>query len=248
MSILIKLRAVFSDYTFVIFYLLLAVCLYFVDWGKMSFWSIAATVILTTSFADFCTGLVHLYIDYRPLNYAVGMDKLYYFNGDRETEEFRQFKKSIVDKAPWFDEIIYNFKIHHRRPSTKSSINANFMNWAVPAFALLFYTMLLMYLSVFADYPELILSLLVGAALTANIEYIHYTVHGARGRPVGRRVIGLLQKLHLVYGKETHGRHHAGEGSGFCFLTGHTNFIVDYICRELLRRGIINQDHWFGLP
>ena len=94
--------------------------------------------------------------------------------------------------------------------------------------------------------PEYIFGVLVFTLLIANIEQIHHCVHCPSKFPISGRVVGFLQKAGLVYKTSTHTRHHRGDGVGFCFVTGHANFLVGLIRSFLLGRGIITEQRWHG--
>ena len=84
------------------------------------------------------------------------------------------------------------------------------------------------------------------AALYSDI--IHSWAHGSKTMPRGVKLVAFLRRMRLVYSAETHLKHHRDGTSGFCFITGHADFLVDWICRALLAAGVIHKRHWHGQP
>jgi len=115
---------------FVYFALALA-CLFSIEWSHFSFISFFIVLFVGIFAADFFSGLVHLYIDYRPLNYEKKFDLLYDYQGDRGSKEFIEMKSAIVSKANWFDHTIYSFKIHHRNAA--SNLNFPYRDFFIQA-------------------------------------------------------------------------------------------------------------------
>lgn len=251
---------IFKNYTFVIFYALLLAALTQIDWGGMSLPGVLVTLVVASIIADFASGLWHLFVDYYPLNYPLGYDQILFYKGKRDSEEFTQLRQSIIDRGSFMDRLAYQFKAHHKYPKCSRSINRNFLDTAIGAFAALAYAVFLLFvyrldnpsgillLTLLHAYPEYILGVLIFAALVANIEHIHHCVHYPKEFPIAGRVIGFLQRCGLVYASQTHTRHHRGDGVGFCFITGHANFAIGYLRKFLLGRGIITEDRWHGRP
>jgi len=254
------LKNLLLNYAVVFFYALLLAALAHLDWGGMSSTGIIVTIIVASIIADFVSGLWHLFVDYYPLNYQLGYDKLLFFKGKRDSKEFMRLRQSILFTGSFMEQLAYHYKAHHKFPKCSHSINKNFLDTSIGSFAALFYAffLLLAYkldnpsgiflLALLHAYPEYILGVLIFAALVANIELIHHCVHFPKEFPIAGRVIRFLQTFGLVYPSKTHTRHHRGDGVGFCFITGHTNFFVGYIRKFLLDRGIITEDRWHGKP
>lgn len=207
-------------------------------------------VVVATFVADFLSGLWHLFIDFYPLNYAAGVDKVYFYQGDRNSPEFLELSRSILGPVSTLDKLSYRYKIHHVKPKAvaKYGYNQVFLDTAPPAFVLILCALGWMALFGPGFQPVIPLMLLVMGGLIGHIEFIHSCVHDSPRFPRGRKVVALLQRLRLIYATETHTKHHRGDGLGFCFLTGHTNFLVTRICAFLLRSGVVTDDRWHGRP
>jgi Lipid desaturase domain len=224
--------------------------LYRIDWDQISWLSGGLTFYAALFIADFISGLVHLYIDYQPLNYAKGYNRLYFYPGDRGSEEFARHKRQIAEDSSLLDMEVYHFKIHHRNisPYLLNPYRFFFYETIAPATALLAAAL------VYSAAPDqgsqaahLSFGLLIVSVAVLHTNHIHAWVHGSRTMPWGVACVRLIQRLRLMYSNQTHARHHRWGESGFCFIVGHANFLVDAICRLLLRQGVIHKRHWEGL-
>lgn len=233
-----------------VYFALVAFALYCVEWQYFSWISFALVLYAGLWGADFLSGLIHLYIDYRPLNFAKGMDRLYDYTGDRGSREFIELKAEIMRDASWFDHAVYSFKIHHRNASSNRDkpYRDFFTEFVALASILLFCSLFVSWVfpsspwSAYLAFFDVIVSV---AALHAD--HIHVCVHGSRSMPWGTKVVKWLQKYRLIYSYQTHALHHKDGKSGFCFVTGHANFAVNWICRQLLAHGVICSDDWHGV-
>lgn len=235
----------------VCYFLLVAVCLYFVEWRDMQWWSLLLTVYIALWCADFVSGLIHLYIDYRPLNFAKGFGVLYNFKGDRGGQQFIELKKGIMKHANWFDHTVYSFKIHHRDASSNKHkyYREFFIDFAAPASLFLLCSPAISLLfpgNALAAHLALCVVVLSVAAL--HSDHIHVCLHGSSKMLLGTRIVQFLSRHRLIYSYKTHALHHKDGLTGFCFVTGHANFAVNWICKKLLQYGILRSDDWFGLP
>lgn len=233
------------------YYLLVAWCLCVVEWRYFSWWSFFLVSYIAIWVADFVSGLIHLYIDYRPLNFAKGFGTLYDYKGNRGSDEFIQLKRSIMQHASWFDHTVYSFKIHHRDASSnKFKLYRDFfLEFVAPASMLLLCSLFVSFLFPSHAYSAHLAYFDVLVSVTAlHADHIHVCVHGSATMLWGNRIAAFLQKYKLIYAYKTHALHHKDGLTGFCFVTGHANFAVNWICKHLLRRGIIRSDDWYGIP
>lgn len=233
------------------YFLALIAGFYLIQWQQFSVLSFLAVLYVSLFIADFIGGLAHLFIDYQPLNYAKHYDELYFYPGDRNTPDFADKKRQIVENSSRLDMSVYHFKVHHRNvsPYLNRRYASFFYETVVPSAMLLVTALVLATrseqnaLSVYLAFALLIIS--VGVLHT---NHVHSWVHGSKTMPWGVAAIKVLQKMRLMYSMETHARHHSQGESGFCFLIGHANFIVDPLCRLLLQWHIIHKRHWHGQP
>lgn len=198
--------------------------------------------------ADFYSGLIHIYLDYRPLDKHKGFERLFHYQGDRSSAEFELMKQQVLAQASWLEEIVYSFKIHHRnvRPYLQFTYSHFFFETFPAAAFLLALAALMLPLTsgLLADSVWFILLLCSVIALHTN--HIHACVHGSKQMRRGVKLIRLLQKIGLMYSARRHHEHHKDGLQGFCLISGHTDFLVDRICGWLLQKGWISQAEWRG--
>ena len=252
------IKVIVQEKTYLIFYTLLVCAFLLVDMSTATPLLVVVTLIGALFIADFVSGLWHLFIDYYPINYEIGYDELLFYQGDRSGKEFIELRDALYARGTELDKLAYHFKRHHKKPRHERNINKLFMDTGHQAFGVLIYAIILVIIAkipFFNDvaffnwpykYPEVILFWLLFAVFIANIEFIHHCIHHPKDYPVGGKVIAALQKGRLIYDKKVHTRHHSGDGTGFCFVTGQANFIVNRICGYLLKKELIYQHHWHG--
>ncbi|TCK09425.1 fatty acid desaturase CarF family protein [Marinobacterium mangrovicola] len=223
--------------------------LYLVDWSQFTWLSALVTFYVALFLADFVSGLVHLFIDYQPLNYAKGYGELYDYKGKRNSDDFNTKKKRVFSSSTVFDREVYFFKIHHRNagPCVNRPYRDFFFMTCVPATLFILLSIGLSISGIaLSGVAYLSFALLVFSIGVLHTDHIHAWVHGSKTMPWGVAIARRVQKLRLMYSMKTHIRHHQEGESGFCFIIGHANFLVDAICRLLLRMGVIEKRHWFG--
>jgi len=239
-------RVLIAAYFAVVF-----LCLWLINWSHFSWLSFILVSYIGLLVADFISGLIHLYIDYRPLNVQKGYDRLYDFEGDRNSAEFLAMKAEIQRNSSWFDTTIYSFKMHHRTalPNILMHYRDFFIEAVTPSFILLLCSLFVSFVFPVSPWSTYLAFFDVVVAVTAlHSDIIHAWVHGSRTMPIGVKFARFMLKYKLMYSMKTHGVHHKDGLTGFCFVIGHTNFAVDWICKKLLERGVIHREDWFGVP
>lgn len=66
--------------------------------------------------ADLLSGLIHMYMDYRPCTPGKRLDELFFYEGSRESDEYLAMLKERMATIGAFERISYDFKNHHPRP------------------------------------------------------------------------------------------------------------------------------------
>jgi hypothetical protein len=220
-----------------------------VEWRYFSALSFVVVLYAAIFFADFLSGLIHLFIDYYPLNYQRRLNELFFYAGDRSQDAFNKKRQAIFKGATFFDKEVYHFKVHHRNVTPliqKPYSDFFYKTGGSAAIILLWPLALLTYFesSLIIHYAAFFL--LIVSVGTLYTDIIHSWAHGSKTMPWGVKTVAVLRKMRLMYSAETHLKHHQHGVSGFCFITGHSDFLVDKICRWLLVRGLIYKRHWHG--
>lgn len=198
--------------------------------------------------ADFYSGLIHIYLDYRPLDTKKGFERLFHYQGDRSSEEFETMKQQILQQASWLEVVVYSFKIHHRnvRPYLWFPYSHFFFETFPAAAFLLLLSGGMLWLTSGLIADSLFFIVLMCSVIGLHTNHIHACVHGSKVMPNGVKLIRFLQKAGLMYSARRHHEHHKAGLTGFCLISGHTDFLVDRICGWLIKKGWISQAEWRG--
>ena len=76
----------FTRFIVASYFILLGFAFCMVEWRHFTLLSFAVTLLAAVFFADFLSGLVHLTIDYFPLNYKKRLHELFFYDGDRASK------------------------------------------------------------------------------------------------------------------------------------------------------------------
>lgn len=79
-------------------------------------WWIVPAVLLGWYFADLLSGLIHMYMDYRPCTPGKRLNDIFFYEGSRESEEYLAMLRDRMATVGPFERISYDFKNHHPRP------------------------------------------------------------------------------------------------------------------------------------
>lgn len=222
------------------FYALLGVALLQVDYAAIPPIALAVSIPLALFLADFLSGLVHVFLDYYPINGKAGFDRMYVYSGKRNSDEFKALRRAVYahPDARLIDHLAYSFKIHHDRPRAM-----NRKIYPVHVFETVIPASVVVLLS-FAAPPAIAFTLAVAGFLVANVQFIHACVHDTPRSRVWKPVIHRLQRWHVMYSARTHGIHHREGVSNFCLVTGWANPLLNPLFRLMLHVGIANRYHW----
>src|SRR5690606_28482583 len=160
---------------------------------------------------------------------------------------FIELKKGIMQHATWFDHTVYSFKIHHRDASSNKHkyYRDFFIEFVAPASILLLCSLVVSL--VFPSHvlwAHLALFDVIVSVVALHAAHIHVCLHGSSKMLLGTRIVQFLSRHRLIYSYKTHALHHKDGLTGFCFVTGHANFAVNWICKKLLQHGIVHSDDW----
>ena len=62
------------------------------------------------------SGAIHMYMDYRPCRTDVGLDRLYFYEGSRESAEYQALFRATMARINPIERLVFDFKNHHPRP------------------------------------------------------------------------------------------------------------------------------------
>ncbi|MGA2950814.1 MAG: fatty acid desaturase CarF family protein [Caulobacteraceae bacterium] len=188
--------------------------------------------------ADLLSGVVHMWMDYRPCVTGVGLKELYFWEGSRESPEFMVRQAEVYARINTFERICYDFKKHHPMPDLLGrhgvfhlmkaptffitlplslALNAAVLFWRPPGWAMVF-----------------AVTLLIGNSLT---QYFHGTLHKVRSP----WPIRLMRGLGLLMTPAAHEHHHATLREDFSVINGWSNPALNLLVGALRRAGMLDE-------
>lgn len=187
-------------------------------------------------FADLLSGLIHMYMDYRACRPGMGLDRIFFYEGSRESDEYQNLFREKMKPLNPFERISYDFKNHHPRPDALGRrglwrlIGSTVIAGALP-------------LSVLGNVVGLawgipgwlmagMLAFLVGGAFA---QYFHGTLHRAQNP----WFITALRRARLLMTPAAHQRHHDSLQRDFATNSGWSNPLVNRLFRTLRARGYL---------
>jgi len=184
--------------------------------------------------ADLLSGLIHMYMDYRPCPAGKGLDRLYFYRGSRESDDYvRQFRQAMAGLNP-LERLVYDFKNHHPRPDALGrrtlwrQIGSTIVAATLPVSLLLNLAWLLF------DLPAWLMAggvaVLVGGTFA---QYFHGTLH----RADNPWIVLALRKARLLMTPAAHRLHHDTLQRDFSTNCGWSNPLLNMVFRTARRRG-----------
>jgi len=79
-------------------------------------WLSLPALVLGWYLADMLSGLIHMYMDYRPCTPGKRLNDIFFYQGSRESEEYLTMLQARMATIGPFERISYDFKNHHPRP------------------------------------------------------------------------------------------------------------------------------------
>lgn len=189
--------------------------------------------------ADAMSGIVHMYMDYKPCRPGIGLDRLFFYTGSRESAEYIGMRDRTLGQLSIVERLVFDFKNHHPRPdalgrrSILVQIGSTVLYGTLPA-------ALLLNIACFALTPPGwaiagLLSFLTGSTFA---QYFHGSLH----RADNPWPVILLRKLGLLMKPQGHERHHATLTCDFSTNTGWSNPLLNLVFRALRARGHMRED------
>jgi hypothetical protein len=189
--------------------------------------------------ADSASGIVHMYMDYIPSRPGIGLDRLFFYEGWRESEDYIAMRDSIFARLSPLERLIYDFKNHHPRPDALGRRSMLVQVGPTVLFATLPFAVLVNTLFAAFAPPAWLLavatSLIVGATFA---QYFHGTLH----RDDNPWPIRLMRQLGLLMLPQDHVRHHQTLTRDFSTINGWSNPILNRVFVFLIGRGILSEE------
>lgn len=189
--------------------------------------------------ADLMSGAVHMYMDYKPSRAGIGLDRLFHYEGARDSAEYVAMRDVVFGQLGPVERLIYDFKNHHPRPDALGRRTMVHQIGSTVAFTTLPAAVLangaLLALGVPAWAMAGLVVFLIGASFA---QYFHGTLH----RDDVARPVRAMRTLRLLMWPEDHVLHHRTLAQDFSTINGWSNPALNRVFRMLRQRGHLPDD------
>ncbi|MGF7149241.1 hypothetical protein FHS96_002883 [Sphingomonas zeicaulis] len=188
--------------------------------------------------ADMLSGLIHMYMDYRPCPPGHGLDRLYFYEGSRASDEYASLFRATMKPLNPFERLVYDFKNHHPRPDALGrramwrQIGSTVIAGTLPVSLLLNLVWLTVGLPgwVMAGF----VALLIGGSFA---QYFHGTLH----RADNPWIVRAMRQAGLLMTPEAHQLHHDTLKRDFSTNCGWSNPLLNRLFDRARARGLFDE-------
>lgn len=200
-------------------------------------WLAMPAILVGWYLADFVSGLVHMYMDYRPCTPGKGLYDIFAFSGSRESEEYKSLLRSRMSTIGPLERLSYDFKNHHPRPDALGrrglwqQIGSSVILGALPLSAG----------ANVADWlgfvPGWVMAGLTAFCIGSGFaQYFHGSLH----RQHNPWFIRLMRQTGLLMTREAHQIHHDTLRRDFATNNGWSNPAINALFKWLRARGLFD--------
>jgi hypothetical protein len=199
-------------------------------------WWVLPALLIGWYAADMLSGVVHMYMDYRPCPPGKRLNDIFFYAGSRESEEYLAMLRERMASISPLERLVYDFKNHHPRPDALGRrdlwrlIGSSVILGALPLSVGLNLIVLVNPLPGWLN--GALLAFLTGGAFA---QYFHGSLHRARNP----WFIGVLRKVGLLMTPAAHQLHHDTLQRDFATNCGWSNPVINLLFRALRRRGYL---------
>ena len=202
-------------------------------------WRMIPAAFVGWYLADMVSGVVHMYMDYRPCIPGTGVRDLYFWEGPRDSPEFYALQAAVYARISTFERVVYDFKRHHPNPD---QLGRNRMSQLMkePVFLVTLPVSLALNI-VFFLVPTpgwLIVGMVVLILGSSMTQVFHATLH-RQDIGIGFRV---MRRLGLLMSVSAHQLHHDTLKHDFSVISGWSNPVVNLFATFLLRIGALREE------
>ncbi|MGE4429682.1 MAG: fatty acid desaturase CarF family protein [Sphingobium sp.] len=189
--------------------------------------------------ADMLSGLVHMTMDYFPARLHVGLDRLYFYQGSRASDEYQGLFRASMARLNPFEKLVYDFKNHHPRPHALGrrtmwrQIGSTVIAGSLPMSVLLNAACLLWPVPGWAVAG--MVSLLIGGTFA---QYFHGTLH----RDENPWIIHAMRRTGLLMTPAAHQVHHDTLKRDFATNSGWSNALLNPVFRFAYGKGWLRDE------
>jgi hypothetical protein len=199
-------------------------------------WRILPALFVGWYLADLASGLVHMYMDYRPCTPGVGLGTLFFYQGSRESDEYIRLRDEAMRRISPLERLVFDFKNHHPRPDALGRRTLLRQIGSTVTYASLPFSLFLLAAGRFWEPPAWLMagavSFLVGGTFA---QYFHGSLHRERVP----WFVTLLRRSGLLMTPEAHQLHHDTLRRDFATNNGWSNPLLNALFNALRRRGML---------
>ncbi len=199
-------------------------------------WLTIPALLVGWYLADFMSGVVHMYMDYRPCPRGRGLNQIYFYAGSRESAEYLDLLKTTMASIGPFERLSYDFKNHHPRPDALGRRPLWRLIGTTVIIAALPLSLCLNAAAVLSLAPHWFMagavSFLIGGAFA---QYFHGSLH----RLDNPLFIRVLRKAGLLMSPAAHQIHHDTLQRDFATNCGWSNPVINRVFMTLRGQGML---------
>ena len=200
-------------------------------------WLVVPAVMLGWYLADLLSGLVHMYMDYRPCPAGKRLNEIFFFEGSRESEEYLSLLRERIAAISPLEQISYDFKNHHPRPDALGRRPLWRLIGSTVVLAALPISLLGNLAGLLLAVPGWIMAGLVAFLLGGGFaQYFHGSLH----RATNPWFIAALRRVGLLMTPAAHQIHHDTLQRDFATNCGWSNPAINRLFNALRARGLFD--------
>jgi len=183
--------------------------------------------------ADALSGLTHMIMDYRPCTTGIGLDRLYFYEGSRESADYLSLRDGVWRQIGPFEKLVYDFKNHHPRPEALGrrpmlvQIGSTIIFVALPASLVLNAAAWSLEVPGWMTFGAVVL--IVGGTFA---QYFHGTLH----REDNPAIVRWMRAVGLLMTPAAHQIHHDTLARDFATNSGWSNPLINRVFAFAMRR------------
>lgn len=200
-------------------------------------WFAIPAMLVGWYIADMLSGVIHLYMDYRPCPPGKRLNELFFYEGSRESPEYLALFAARMAAINPFERLVYDFKNHHPRPNALGRRTLWRLIGSTVTIATLPLSIALNICSIVAPLPGWamagFLALLIGGGFA---QYFHGSLH----RDHNPLVIRAMRRIGLLMTPAAHQKHHDALQRDFSTNCGWSNPLVNRLFWAARARGYLD--------
>lgn len=197
-------------------------------------WFAIPAMLVGWYIADMLSGVIHLYMDYRPCPPGKRLNELFFYEGSRESPEYLALFAARMAAINPFERLVYDFKNHHPRPDALGRRTLWRLIGSTVTIATLPLSIALNICAAVAPLPGWamggFLALLIGGGFA---QYFHGSLHRDHNPPV----IRAMRRIGLLMTPAAHQKHHDTLRQDFSTNCGWSNPLVNRLFWAARTRG-----------